>query len=1073
MLLLAAFLFGISQSASAAVFTVDSTGDAGDAVIDGVCATAGGECTLRAAIREANQTVAADTILFAIPGAGPHNISPGSLLPSIGEALTIDGYSQAGASANTNAPDAGGSNAVIQVVIDGSAVGADGLRVAGPGPALIRGLAIHSFGGIGIRVLSGVTGCVIEGNFIGIDAGGLADLGNGGDGVRFENATGRIGGFFPATRNVVAGNGGNGIRLRGAGTFGVFISGNLIGVNAAGDATLANDANGILIQQGADATLIGGADSDGRNVVSGNIQGGIRLSGVNATAIASNYVGTDVTGSVDLGNGGRGIFISGATTSTAVGRNLVSGNAGTGVEIAGAGTTGTDLEGNHIGTDAAGASALGNDGDGVAILSGATDTTVGGPEPVGTAPDGGNVISGNGGSGVRIAGVGSESNTVLGNHMGVDISGTVPLGNAGSGVLVAAGASDNVIGGVDASDANVISANGANGVNLRDDSTTGNSVWRNLIGTDESGTADLGNAENGVLVEIGASSNVIGGVDLGNVVSGNDTNGIKVINSTTTANVIQGNLVGTDVTGSVDLGNTQHGVFVTGSPGNEIGGIFPGSGNQLAGNDLTGVRIGGAASVGNLVRGNLIGLDAGGTAALPNSVIGVVIANASGSVIGGATSAERNTISGNGRDGILILGNGATGNFVLGNYIGTDTTGTTAIGNTESGIRVDGGVDNMIGDGTTGNLISGNVLNGVHFEGVGTLGNSLLGNLIGTDASGASGLGNGAAGVLVDAAVSTTAIGDSIPGAGNVIAGNSAIGISVNAGTVGTTIQGNRIGSDASGAIELPNGAGGIRLDGASALVESNWILFHPAAGVELDAGATFEVASSSNCVVHNALGVENLGGAGTTFTDNWWGVSDGPSGVGPGNGDSVSADVVFDPFLVAAPAGCPTKSADLSIEKTDGVGVVTAGQDVTYVITVMNLGPNDVVSATVVDPFPAELQNCLWDSTATGGASGNGSGAGDLMETLSLPVGSVVEYVATCMVAADAQGFLSNTASITSGVEDPSDANNSSTDDDTEVVSILEIPTVGTLGLIILVLLLGFAGFLIVGRATRGPMAS
>src|SRR6187455_523083 len=89
---------------SAATFTVDSTGDESDANTgDNVCQTAGGTCTLRAAIEQANATAGADTIAFAIPGSGVHTITPQSVLTAVVDAATIDGYTQPGSSPNTNA----------------------------------------------------------------------------------------------------------------------------------------------------------------------------------------------------------------------------------------------------------------------------------------------------------------------------------------------------------------------------------------------------------------------------------------------------------------------------------------------------------------------------------------------------------------------------------------------------------------------------------------------------------------------------------------------------------------------------------------------------------------------------------------------------------------------------------------------------------------------------------------------------------------------------------------------------------------------------------------------------------
>ena len=148
------------------VFTVNSIGDEPDASPgDSIAETVAGQCTLRAAIQEANATLGADTIHFAIPGAGPHTIQPTSGLPKITDPVTIDGYTQAGASPNTNGPGLG-INAVLMVELDGSNASGSGLRVSG-GSSTIRGLVINRFGsGAGIRLESNGQN-VIEGNFIG------------------------------------------------------------------------------------------------------------------------------------------------------------------------------------------------------------------------------------------------------------------------------------------------------------------------------------------------------------------------------------------------------------------------------------------------------------------------------------------------------------------------------------------------------------------------------------------------------------------------------------------------------------------------------------------------------------------------------------------------------------------------------------------------------------------------------------------------------------------------------------------------------------------------------------------
>ena len=128
-----------------------------------------------------------------------------------------------------------------------------------------------------------------------------------------------------------------------------------------------------------------------------------------------------------------------------------------------------------------------------------------------------------------------------------------------------------------------------------------------------------------------------------------------------------------------------------------------------------------------------------------------------------------------------------------------------------------------------------------------------------------------------------------------------------------------------------------------------------------------------------------------------------------------------------------PDTSADVAISKDDGVERVLPGAQVIYTIIAENLGPSFADPVTVNDAFPPEL-TCSWTSVAAGGASGNTNGSGDIGENLSLPAGSSVTYTATCDVAVDATGTLTNTATISSLLPDPVPSNNSATDNDTRL---------------------------------------
>ena len=384
--------------------------------------------------------------------------------------------------------------------------------------------------------------------------------------------------------------------------------------------------------------------------------------------------------------------------------------------------------------------------------------------------------------------------------------------------MIVAGASDNLIGtngqSVDnAGEGNLISGNDFDGVDIHGAGTTGNIVAGNKIGTNAAGTAALANADLGVNVSGGATSNVIGsngnGVGdqyKGNLISGNVQAGVQFLGTGTDYNVLAGNLIGTDVSGTYAIPNStsnqECGVFIGyGAAFNIIGtdGIDAdpsGDRNVISGNrGYDGLVI--QDGFDNIVAGNFIGTNASGLAALPNVGNGMEIkAGSQGNLIGtnGAgvdDAAERNVISGNDGDGIQIWHAGTSGNVVAGNYIGTNADGTAALGNGAAGIRIyDGASGNWIGVNSVfnpetpdeGNVISGNTSDGVEMSGAGTSGNFVAGNLIGTDATGTIAIAN-YAGVEIDSGASGNLIGASgassvtDPLERNIISGNTFAGV--------------------------------------------------------------------------------------------------------------------------------------------------------------------------------------------------------------------------------------------------------------------------------------------------------
>ncbi len=304
-------------------------------------------------------------------------------------------------------------------------------------------------------------------------------------------------------------------------------------------------------------TTLTAASSTIRGLVINRFGGdGITITGTNGIIVQGNYLGTDVTGTAALGNGGSGVFVASSSNDTIGGpaagmRNIISGNGTEGVDIVGCHEV--SVQGNYIGTDVSGARALPNGANGVHIHYGSYLNRIGVfGSPAATA---GNVMSGNARNGVLVEFSGTGGNLIQGNDIGTDASGTLALGNGGNGILLAS-PGESVV-------ANVISANGQNGVYLPGASDPANptgqvvtqdSIRGNFIGTDASGTRMLGNGGEGVLLTGGAHGNTIGGTGTsGNVIAGN-RDGVVIRGSDSVGNAIRGNAIFANAGMGIDLG---------------------------------------------------------------------------------------------------------------------------------------------------------------------------------------------------------------------------------------------------------------------------------------------------------------------------------------------------------------------------------------------------------------------------------------------------------------------------------------------------------------------------------------
>ncbi len=323
---------------------VNSTADTSDAdTDDGICdvdlVAPGPQCTLRAAIEQANAFPGTASVNFNLSGEGPHAIRPQSALPEILQPIIIDAATQPG------------FDDMPIVELDGSDAGdgVDGLVFSG-GSSTVKGLTIRNYRGNGI-VLKTKGGSTIEGN-------------------------------------VVSDNAGTGILVSGAGAANNVIRGNSIGSDASGTQRLSNGGDGIRIENSPGNT-IGGATEAERNIVSSNLGSGIVITGTGArgNTVKGNYIGTDATGAADRGNRGHGIIIAGFATSTLIGAtstppagactggcNTIAFNDGHGVfVVSGASNT---IRSNSI---------FSNDGHGIELDDGNNANTLETPPSISTA----------------------------------------------------------------------------------------------------------------------------------------------------------------------------------------------------------------------------------------------------------------------------------------------------------------------------------------------------------------------------------------------------------------------------------------------------------------------------------------------------------------------------------------------------------------------------------------------------------------------------------------------------------------------------------------------------------------
>jgi titin len=731
----------------------------------------------------------------------------------------------------------------------------------------IKGLIINNFPLNGISIAdilgAGVSDNSVIGCCIGTGITCTLDAGNGYDGVYIgSGATNNIvGEVSPGDGNTISWNGWDGVGIHGAGTDSNRVIGNVI---------THNNLHGVYIYGGAKYNLVGGSSAGERNQIYQNLNNGVRIHGTSTdlNTIAGNSIGTDDHDSSSLGNLGDGIFIAAGASQNIVGGsvsgagNLISGNMESGVVISGTNTYSNTVSGNLIGTDSKGALDLGNAHHGILIRNSAKYNLIGGDQS-----EERNVISGNGEDGVQIWGIlDPQYNTVAGNYIGTAADGETALPNEESGVRICG--YYNTIGGDETGEGNLISGNLGVGVYVHaDPEPVGNVISGNLIGTDKYGLAAVPN-EVGIQFNWG-NHNSIGGRSISerNIISGNRRDGV-LLRIGVYQNTISGNFIGTDITGMAALGNGGAGIRLRErSQINLIGGDAPGEANLISGNLLSGIIISETNTISNTVEGNLIGTDFNGEAPLENGEYGVLIAySAQYNTIGGEIGSSGNLISGNAIDGVHITGSDTSYNTIMGNLIGSDIAGSEDIGRAQlAGISIAGGASsNTIGgiSESNRNVIGANET-GVVISDTGTIDNHVIGNYIGVDINGLDPLPN-YVGLNILGGAQDNTIGTAVDEGENIISGNVLAGVNIEGtDTSNNRIVDNYIGVGVDGIPSLGNGTGIYLYNTHDNIVgNSNWISQNQEGGVVIGGTSSLGNQITRNSLSFNDIGIDLRDGA-------------------------------------------------------------------------------------------------------------------------------------------------------------------------------------------------------------------
>ncbi len=953
-----------------------------------------GPGSLRQAILDANAATKPSVVHFAIPqtdsgfvdsdasisggDAGPdvYRIELLSDLPHInqsaGHVVKIDGRTQ------TSFADSNALGPEIEL-IGTSAGNSDGLTLLTTSE--IYGLTINRFQGNGILV--DASDVIVAGNYLGTDPTGTLGQGNGFNGIETTSSQRiTIGGPNISDRNLLSGNdssglfdrfgssdlvirnnyvgtdrtgtvalsnSGIGLRLEGTtrvsvknnllsgndstGLFGhtiddVSITGNLIGVNSAGTAAVGNSVHGIELTNSTDV-IIGGPGAADRNLISGHSQVGIRFIGNNdRVRVENNYVGLNAAGTAAIANGVAGILIEGKNFEVIA--NVVSGNTGYGIGVFN-NADAVNIQGNFVGTNAAGTAAIGNGRDGIVVA--AMHVRIGG---VGVGQR--NLISGNG-TGIRVEGS-SRDVTITNNFIGTNLNGENAIANLGNGIV--AGGESIRIGGAGSGEGNLVSGNIYSGIEAlggKDFFVSGN-----FVGTNATGTAAIANGEVGIILPPAAHDVVVGGDTAahGNLVSGNSKEGIIAWNGY--RQLIKNNRVGLNAAGNAAIpnlrsgiliqegqtnvvdsntvsGNRENGIIVVNSKyellsrqwdtavggnghyyvllphldwnqSNELARSFGGQLTDIqtvAENDFIAANFGSQnpwiglndqANEGTFVWSSGIAYDPqvfnrfgpgepnGQTRENTVQIYANGLWNDNSANVSPPSVAEFTA-----RPDLLAIEDAISGVSISNNIVGLGADGALVVGNQSNGILIVQSKEVQLFD----NTISANGRSGIEISESSEI--ELIGNFVGTATDGMTAKGNLDSGVYVHESSAVLIGNDFVDEGGNaqvlgnVISANGSYGILLD-NVTNSTLLGNSIGTDATNDLDLGNGSSGVWVSDSQKIAVGflfsgeNRIAYNNGNGVTVVGNTSTGVTIEHNRIFNNDLLGIDLGNDGVTAND-------------------------------------------------------------------------------------------------------------------------------------------------------------------------------------------------------------